>query len=137
MSETNNYPNLLRPIALGPVTLRNRAMVSAHGMGLADGGDGVSERYHQYLTERARGGAALVAMESAPVAPGIADEALSRDVHAITWLASLGVIFRWSPVLRPLPCTAPSGASRIWWPSVNTASVRPRLRGTAPLTVAR
>jgi hypothetical protein len=27
------------------------------------------------------------------VAPGIAEEALSRDVHAITWLASLGVIF--------------------------------------------
>lgn len=30
---------------------------------------------------------------AAPAAPGIAEEALSRDVHAVTWLASLGVIF--------------------------------------------
>lgn len=30
---------------------------------------------------------------AAAAGPGIADEALSRDVHAVTWLSSLGVIF--------------------------------------------
>ena len=29
----------------------------------------------------------------APAAPGLAEEAMSRDVHAATWLGSLGVIF--------------------------------------------
>jgi 2,4-dienoyl-CoA reductase-like NADH-dependent reductase (Old Yellow Enzyme family) len=38
-------------------------------MGLGAGGPGVSERYHAYLVERARGGAAMIGMESAPVHP--------------------------------------------------------------------
>lgn len=38
-------------------------------------------------------GGDAAAVPAAPAGPGIADEALSRDVHAITWLASLGVIF--------------------------------------------
>ena len=33
------------------------------------------------------------AVNSAAAAPGLVDEATSRDVHSITWLASLGVIF--------------------------------------------
>ncbi len=97
MSTPESYPNLLSPITMGPITLRNRAMISAHGMGLADGGNGVSPRYHAYLVERAAGGAALLGMESAPVAPGMDNrslrirlyedavipglERLARDVH--------------------------------------------------------
>jgi 2,4-dienoyl-CoA reductase-like NADH-dependent reductase (Old Yellow Enzyme family) len=97
MTNPERYPHLLSPISLGPVTLRNRSMISAHGMGLADGANSVSERYHAYLAERARGGAALLGMESAPVAPGMDNrslrirlyedevipglERLARDVH--------------------------------------------------------
>lgn len=33
------------------------------------------------------------AAASAPAAPSLADEAMSRDLHAATWLGSLGVIF--------------------------------------------
>jgi 2,4-dienoyl-CoA reductase-like NADH-dependent reductase (Old Yellow Enzyme family) len=61
------WPHLFAPLRVGPMTLPHRAIMSAHGMGLGAGGPGVSERYHAYLVERARGGAALVGMESAPV----------------------------------------------------------------------
>ncbi len=62
-----HYPRLLSPLRLGPIELPHRALMSAHGMGLGAGGPGVSERYHEYLLARARGGAALVGIESAPV----------------------------------------------------------------------
>jgi 2,4-dienoyl-CoA reductase-like NADH-dependent reductase (Old Yellow Enzyme family) len=61
------WPRLLSPLRVGPIELGHRAIMSAHGMGLGAGGPGVSERYHAYLVERARGGAAMIGMESAPV----------------------------------------------------------------------
>jgi 2,4-dienoyl-CoA reductase-like NADH-dependent reductase (Old Yellow Enzyme family) len=61
------YPRLLSPLRIGPVELAHRAVMSAHGMGLGAGGPGVSDRYRAYLVERARGGAAMVGVESAPV----------------------------------------------------------------------
>lgn len=61
------YPNLFSPIDMGPLRLRHRAVMSAHGMGYSEGGDGVSERLHNYVLTRARGGASLVGTESAPV----------------------------------------------------------------------
>ena len=61
------FPNLLSPIALGPITLRHRAVMSGHGMALGDGQVGISERFHAYLLARAKGGAAMVGSESAPV----------------------------------------------------------------------
>lgn len=61
------YPNLLKPIKLGPITLRHRAVMSGHGMALGDGQVGISDRFHAYLMARARGGAAMVGSESAPV----------------------------------------------------------------------
>lgn len=62
------YPHLLSPIALGPVTLRNRAVVSGHSMNHgAVGHPGISPRSHAYLVARAEGGAAMVGIESAPV----------------------------------------------------------------------
>lgn len=63
----NAYPNLLSPIKLGPMTLRHRAVMSGHGMALGDGQVGISDRFHGYLLARARGGAAMVGSESAPV----------------------------------------------------------------------
>lgn len=66
-SATEHYPNLTSPLRLGPVELRHRFVMSAHGMGLGGTGPGISERYHQYLLARAQGGAALVGVESAPV----------------------------------------------------------------------
>ncbi len=62
-----NYPTLFSPIRIGPMQLAHRAVMSAHGMGLGAGGPGVSDRYRAYLVERARGGAAMVGIESAPV----------------------------------------------------------------------
>lgn len=61
------HPNLLSPITLGPVELRHRATMSAHGMGLGDEAGGVSDRLRAYIVERARGGAALVSAASLPV----------------------------------------------------------------------
>ncbi len=61
------YPNLLSPIQLGPITLRHRAVMSGHGMALGDGQLGISDRFHAYLLARAKGGAAMVGSESAPV----------------------------------------------------------------------
>jgi len=61
------FPNLFRPIKLGPMTLPHRAIMSAHGMGLGEGQEGVSDTLHNYVVARALGGAALLGTESAPV----------------------------------------------------------------------
>lgn len=70
------FPLLGQSLQLGPVTLPNRLMMSAHGMGLADGHDTVSPRLHQYLVTRAEGGAGLIGMESAPVTGEIQNRSL-------------------------------------------------------------
>lgn len=66
-SPAEHYPRLLSPLRLGPIEVSHRAFMSAHGMGLGGTGPGISERYHEYLLARARGGAALLGIESAPV----------------------------------------------------------------------
>lgn len=60
------FPMLCSPITLGSLTLKNRAYMSGHSMLLSDTA-GVTGRYREYLLERARGGAAMVGIESAPV----------------------------------------------------------------------
>lgn len=67
MTGQRRYPHLFSPIDMGPLRLRHRATMSAHGMGYSEGRSGVSERLHDYVLARARGGAALVGTESAPV----------------------------------------------------------------------
>lgn len=67
MAEVAALPRLFSPVRLGPLQLPHRAVMSAHGMGLGAGGPGISDRYHAYLLERARGGAAMIGVESAPV----------------------------------------------------------------------
>ena len=66
-SPREHYPRLLSPLRLGPIEVPYRAFMSAHGMGLGGSGPGISERYHEYLLARARGGVALLGIESAPV----------------------------------------------------------------------
>lgn len=66
---TGDFPNLLSGIAFGPVTLTNRAVVAGHTMLLGDSDGMCGNRYRAYLVERARGGAGLVTVESAPVHP--------------------------------------------------------------------
>ncbi len=61
------YPHLLSPIQVGPMTLKHRATMSAHGMSLNDQSGGVTDRLHHYVLTRARGGAAMLGTESAPV----------------------------------------------------------------------
>ncbi len=67
MLSTHRYPNLLSPIRLGPIELRNRAVMSGHGLRLGDGSGGIGERLRAYLVARAHGGAAMVSLSSSPV----------------------------------------------------------------------
>lgn len=73
----NAYPNLCSPLAVGPVTLRNRTVISGHSMRLGEEKVGVGARYREYLAARARGGAALLGLESSPVA------ANSQNYHSL------------------------------------------------------
>lgn len=52
------YTHLLSPIDVGPFTLRNRVLVTAHVPGLETGGH-VNEAYIAYQQAKAKGGAAL------------------------------------------------------------------------------
>jgi 2,4-dienoyl-CoA reductase-like NADH-dependent reductase (Old Yellow Enzyme family) len=54
---------LWEPIAIGPVTVPNRIVLSAHTTGFH------GERYGRYLAERARGGAGLLVTGAVPVHP--------------------------------------------------------------------
>ena len=89
----STYPNLLAPIKLGPIELRHRAVVSGHGMALGDGQVGISDRFHGYLMARAKGGAAMVGSESAPV-------------HTSTVSRSLGILLYTDEVIPSLRRTA-------------------------------
>ncbi|MSO66025.1 MAG: hypothetical protein EXQ85_09590 [Alphaproteobacteria bacterium] len=66
-SGARRYPHLFSPLALGRVTLKNRATMVAHGMRLGDHTGTISPRHHAYLVARARGGAAVVSASSLPV----------------------------------------------------------------------
>lgn len=89
----SSFPHLLSPIKLGPITLRHRAVLSGHGMALGDGQVGISDRFHAYLMARAKGGAAMVGSESAPV-------------HASTSSRSLGIRLYDDEVIPSLRKTA-------------------------------
>ena len=124
------YPNLFSPIRLGPLELPHRAVMSGHGMLLAD--QLVSEHHIAYAARRAQGGAALVGLQSEPVhktghhygerhialyrdevVPGLArladavHEAGSK-VFQILWHAGHNVPYRegvpaWAPSAVPSP----------------------------------
>ena len=55
------FPNLFRPIKVGPFTLKNRIAVSPHGPMYANDGL-LTRRYADYEIEKAKGGAGLIIM---------------------------------------------------------------------------
>ncbi len=122
------YKHLFSPVRLGPMTLKNRVVMSGHHMGLADSDGRVGPRLHAYMVARAQGGAAMVGLESSPVhvssikgvRPHLFDDAvvpglrhLADDVHAagsclsvILWHAGhnmthLGAGPAWAPSAVP------------------------------------
>lgn len=65
-----NYPRLLSPLAIGPIEVRNRAVVTGHGAFL----DFYKpteppDRYIDYLARRAAGGAGLIVLQPVHVHP--------------------------------------------------------------------
>ena len=60
------FPNLLSPITINGLTVRNRIVSSGHGTRLADKHQ-VSDRLLQYHAARAKGGAGLIITEAAMV----------------------------------------------------------------------
>ncbi len=79
-SSSTAYPNLLSPIEMGPLTFRNRVIIPGHSMSLGTNDKKVGERYIGYLRERARGGAAVVGMGSAPNHPSSAMAIMSPQL---------------------------------------------------------
>jgi 2,4-dienoyl-CoA reductase (NADPH2) len=68
MSDPSPYPHALQPWSLEGLELRNRIFVSAHGTNYPRNGQ-PSQQYIDYLSERARGGVALVITEGSHVHP--------------------------------------------------------------------
>jgi 2,4-dienoyl-CoA reductase (NADPH2) len=124
------YPSLFCPIVLGSLELPHRVTMSGHSMLLAD--QLASDDYVEYIVARARGGAAMVGLQSEPVhgsghhygerhialyrdaaIPGLAR--IAEAVHAagsrvtqILWHAGHNVPFRqgsaaWAPSAVPSP----------------------------------
>ena len=68
MSAPNPYPNVLRPIELGPVELRNRVVSTSHQTSLVQ--DHVpTDDLVAYQEARARGGVGAVFLEATAVHP--------------------------------------------------------------------
>ncbi|MCC7428088.1 MAG: FAD-dependent oxidoreductase [Alphaproteobacteria bacterium] len=63
---TPGFEHLLSPLRIGNVTVRNRALSTAHGTGMSVGGQ-ISDRLIEYHRARARGGIGLVIMEATSV----------------------------------------------------------------------
>ena len=62
------FPRLFEPLAIGPVTLRNRIVSSGHDTVMAEDGL-VTDRLVAYQEARARGGAGLIVIQVAGVHP--------------------------------------------------------------------
>jgi 2,4-dienoyl-CoA reductase-like NADH-dependent reductase (Old Yellow Enzyme family) len=60
------FAHLLAPLAIGRVTVRNRALSTAHGTGMSVGGQ-ISDRLIEYHRARARGGIGLIVLEATSV----------------------------------------------------------------------
>lgn len=68
MSAQSLYTNLLEPLDLGPVRLRNRIVSTAHQTGLVHA-HLPTEAFADYHEARARGGAAMIVIEATAVHP--------------------------------------------------------------------
>jgi 2,4-dienoyl-CoA reductase-like NADH-dependent reductase (Old Yellow Enzyme family) len=82
----DTFPNLFRPIRVGPYTIKNRIAVSPHNPLLAARGI-LTRQYVDYYVEKAKGGAGLIIMSwgiSDPKAPALkSNSILGALVH--TW----------------------------------------------------
>ena len=63
---TDRFPNLLSPLTINKLTLKNRIVSTGHGTRLADG-HVISDRLHAYHEARAKGGAGLIITEAAMI----------------------------------------------------------------------
>ncbi|MEP6624864.1 MAG: effector protein, partial [Acidimicrobiia bacterium] len=63
-----DFPQLLRPGAIGSLTLRNRILMAPMGDSLAEPDGSISDAQLAYFEARARGGAALLLVGSVAVA---------------------------------------------------------------------
>ena len=63
----NTYDSLFQPIRIGGIELSNRVLFPGHGTGLSPKTNAPSEAHIAYLTERVRGGVALVVTEIAQI----------------------------------------------------------------------
>ena len=73
MSQNNDnshaYPNLLTPLTIGKVTIRNRLMQTAHAKGFHAGDGLTNNRDIYYQAERAKGGVGLIVIGARHVHP--------------------------------------------------------------------
>ena len=87
-----HFPHLFSPLQVGPVTLKNRIVNSAHQTGFAAAGRYTDQllAYHQ---ERARGGAALIVSQATCVTPEYldlwnSDDEIMGQYRALSQIAS-------------------------------------------------
>ena len=55
-----HFPNLFRPIQVGPYTLANRIMNTGHAAHYQSGDGTPTDAYAYYVRERAKGGAGVI-----------------------------------------------------------------------------
>ncbi|KRL13369.1 2-enoate reductase [Schleiferilactobacillus perolens DSM 12744] len=63
MDTMSNYPKLFSPMKINQLTIKNRAVMTAMGVGLANEDGTASDRNVQYFRERAEGGVGLIITE--------------------------------------------------------------------------
>lgn len=80
MSATGHFQHLFRPLALGPITVDNRIVFSAHLTNYATQDGMPSEQHAAYYEARAKGGAGLIITEEHSVHP--TDWPYEKMIHA-------------------------------------------------------
>ena len=90
---SSRYPHLLAPGRIGPMTLRNRILLTSMGVGFAEADGICGERIRAFNAEIARGGAALVTMgvvgvgwpvgRNMPNQPAISDDRYIPGIRAV------------------------------------------------------
>ena len=61
------FPHLMSPLEIGPVTLRNRIVSTGHDTGMSDHGGLIGDRLLAYQEARARGGVGLIVLQVAAI----------------------------------------------------------------------
>ena len=76
-----SFPHLFAPGRIGTRTLRNRILMAPMEKNLATAAGGVTQRYIDYVEARARGGAALILLESMYVDPAGKNHRFQLGLH--------------------------------------------------------